>query len=177
MVNEIETKYVLRENGVEYISTSFTRYCSSVDDLAREVESKGEAINQGYLPLDIGEEIASEIGIRIDFQPTETRLRNRAGLCYFTLKGEGDMIRNEVEKEIDTDLLNQYWGYTIGRRVEKFRLNKPYNNQVLEIDLYTNRDLLVVEVEFPTLQQAMSFTALGLDVTANKAYKNKNLAR
>ena len=47
----------------------------------------------------------------------------------------------------------------------------------VEFDVYTDRDLIVAEIEVPSLDMLASLPVLGKDVTEDKRYKNKNLAR
>lgn len=177
MATEIEKKYLLRENGQEYHTHALLEHFASIDSLVDEVETKGQVVKQGYLSLEEGIELANTLGIKVDFDPKEARLRNKVGICYLTIKGEGNLQRRELEAKINSKIFQDYWAATDGRRVEKIRLTKPAGQYDLEVDLYTDRDLIVLEVEFPSTEEANSFAALGLDLTANKDYKNKNLAR
>lgn len=56
------------------------------------------------------------------------------------------------------------------------------NDLIAELDIYSNQleGLSTVEVEFPSLEVATNFQApewFGIDITSNKSYKNKNLAK
>lgn len=181
--SEIEKKYLIRESGLEYATNALLRIYSSVDQLKRDILARGFHIKQGYIPLSKGFELADILGIDIDFNPVEARLRQvtsqrENGVAYFTLKGEGDISRNEVEAELPIELFNKYWQITAGKRIEKVRLKKPFEGYTLEIDVYTDgRDLIVAEVEVPSIEIASKLTPIGLDVTNNPKYKNKNLAK
>ena len=136
----------------------------------------GKSIRQGYRPLGAGTELSDRLGMNVDFTPSEARLRDKAGTLYFTLKGTGGLSRSELEVEVKQNVFNEFWGKTDGRRVEKVRLNVPFKVYTAEIDVYTDRDLVVVEVEVPTVEEANKLPPLGKDVTSDKSYKNKNLA-
>ncbi len=178
MAYEIEKKYLIRENGTDYATEALSQLYLSVQALIKDVLQNGKLIRQGYLPLEKGSELSDSLGMDVDFDPSEVRLRDKAGTFYFiTLKGSGGLSRNELETEIGQDIFNEYWSETEGRRVEKVRLNRPFEGHTAEIDVYTDRDLIVAEVEVPTIQDAERLSALGKDVTNNKAYKNKNLAK
>lgn len=182
MGQEIEKKYLLWENGIDYTDPSFLNVDQeepyhSTQDLRAIVIKEGQTIKQGYLELTLGKKIAEECSLHLDFNPTEARLRDKSGKYTFTIKGEGSLTRNEAEMKIDSELFKKYWSNTSGKRVEKIRLTKPYNGQTLEIDVYTDRDLIVAEIEFPDEISAKHFPALGKDVTEDKNYKNKNLAK
>jgi CYTH domain-containing protein len=174
---EIERKYLIEENGREYAKKSFFRLFSSIDSLRDIVLARGEVIKQGYMSTREGRDLARQLGLKVDFTIKEARLREKAGSFYFTLKSAGNLSRKEKELEIDSDIFNKYWQYTKGKRLEKVRLKLINESRVLEIDVYTDRDLIIVEVEVPTIDEARKLRPVGLDVTAIQKYKNKNLGK
>jgi CYTH domain-containing protein len=191
---EVEVKYLIMEGGKEHIEKGFfilypptdaTReevYRNDSDmiltkALLADVFANGKKIKQGYMPVENGMEIAALIDLEVDFKPSEARLRDKGGKTFLTLKGEGGLTRNEVETEIHKDLFADLWHLTEGRRVEKVRLEKPYGAYKAEIDVYTDRDLIVAEIEVPSEEEAGKLTPIGLDVTEDKRFKNKNLAK
>jgi len=177
MAQEIEKKYLIRENGKDYATFFLSKMFPSIQELKKDVAKNGKSIRQGYLSLDKGMELSDRLGINVDFAPSEARLRDKVGTLYFTLKGSGGLIRNELETNIEQEVFDEYWPKTEGKRVEKIRLNKPFEGYVAEIDVYGDRDLIVVEVEVPSLLDAEKLSPLGKDVTTDKKYKNKNLVR
>lgn len=179
MAREIEKKYLIRENGVEHITETFLQLYSSVDSLKDDALTSGKTIRQGYMSIEKGKKLAAQkLGIDVDFNPGKARLRENVGAFYFTLKGKGGISRNEIESEVSHELFEMYWPDTEGKRVEKVRLEAPYEGYVLEIDVYTDdRDLIVAEVELPTIKAAERLKPVGLDITDNKDYKNRNLAK
>jgi len=177
MGQEIEKKYLLREDGVDYATPYLLALYPSVDLLRQEVLDKGVPIKQGYL-ADF-RELADLVGFNGNFEPTEARLRVKfwEGF-YFTLKGDGSVSRGEFEVGIDSDLFDRYWDKTARRRVEKVRLADEIGGvYTVEFDVYTDRDLIVAEIEVPSLEMLAGLPVLGKDVTEDKKYKNKNLAR
>lgn len=73
------------------------------------------------------------------------------------------------------------WPTTIGKRVEKSRYSIPHGNSVIELDIYEGdlRGLVTAEVEFPSEMAAEPFEApewFAAEVTADRTYKNQNLA-
>jgi len=177
MMNEIEKKYLLRENGEIYASNSLFKYYDSFDLLVKDVFDRGKLIHQGYLPIQVGLELVDILGIDCGFTYLEARLRKIDGNYYFTVKGEGDLARFESEKEIESKLFEQYWPKTKGNRVNKIRLIIPYHKYEAEIDVYTDRDLIVAEIEVPTIENAENLISLGKDITSDRRYKNKNLGK
>lgn len=182
MVKEIERKFLLWENGIDYSDPYFLNlyqeghYHSPVDfkEIVLEI---GEKIKQGYLELELGKTLANKWGISFSFEPIEARLRQEGSKHFFTIKGNGTLTRDEENKQIGEGLFNQYWQSTVGKRVEKIRLKKPYCGQTLELDVYTDRDLIIAEVEFPDEISAMAFQIIGKEITKDDKYKNRNLAK
>jgi len=177
MSKEIEKKYLIRENGVDFFSDSLAEIFPKISELEEEVIEKGKKIRQGYLSLEDGEALAKEVGMNIDFNPVEARLRDKAGKYFLTVKGDGSLTRNEEEKSLDQKVFQNYWSLTEGRRVEKVRLEKSYQGFTAEFDVYIDRDLIVAEIEVPSEQDANNLVPLGKDITSDKSYKNKNLAK
>jgi CYTH domain-containing protein len=177
MAQEIEKKYLIQEKGKEYLAPALFFLYPSIQALKEDVFQNGKLIRQGYLLFGSGLELSNKIGMHVDFAPNEFRLRDKSGALSFTIKGRGELSRNELESEIKRNIFDKYWSRTEGKRVEKVRLDKPFEGHTAEIDVYTDRDLIVAEVEFPTLQDAEIISSMGKDITNDKKYKNKNLAK
>lgn len=181
MGKEIERKFLLRENGVDYTTKKFLKFYSSIDKLKKEAEEKGERIIQGYLPLKTGLNIAKELGFKLDFKAIESRLRMKGNSYYFTLKGDGGLVRDEFpepnKQEIPEKLFEKYWHYTKGKRLEKKRLEKMLDNFNAEIDIYSDRDLIVAEFEVSSVKDLNEVPVLGKDVSDSQKYKNMNLSK
>lgn len=200
MSKETERKFLLREDNSVYITGDFNRFYPlenplpfnlRVDEryapliqLQHAIRSRGVLVKQGYLDLNIGFEIARRLGLEINFNPTEARLRKKNGIYSFTLKDDSEEgskeTRNELERKIEEGLFLRFWPETLGKRIKKARLTLPYPNTGYEVefDLYLDRpDLLIAEIETPTTEEAKNLIALGLDVTGIDKYKNRNLAK
>jgi len=174
---EIERKYLLREDGTDLSTPALKELAPSVNALQAKVLAEGTSIVQGYLSIPTSLLMADLIGLNPDFEPTEARLRRKADDRIFTLKGGEGLARHELEKRVAKEFFEQYWRQTEGRRIAKRRLELPYQGYIAEIDVYTDRDLMVAEVEVLSIEEASSLIALGKDVTTDPRYKNKNLAR
>tara|TARA_Y100000310_G_scaffold190615_1_gene190618 strand:+ start:22298 stop:22831 length:534 start_codon:yes stop_codon:yes gene_type:complete len=177
MVKEIEKKYLLFKDDTDYTSTHFLGLYSSIDELVEDVNANGKPIKQGYLPIEVGQVLAGYVGLNVDFEAAEARLRDKGGELYFTLKGKGGLVRNEAECMLEPEVFGDYWGKTEGNRVEKIRLKIPYQGDPLEIDVYTDRRLIVAEIEVDSVMRAERINPIGRDITEDKSYKNKNLAK
>ena len=91
--------------------------------------------------------------------------------CYFTIKDAGGIQRSHIEREIPSDIFNKFWS-KVSKKLIKKRLTIT-----LEIDVYADRDLSVVEVENDLRILESGVLNLGKDVTEDSRYKNRNLVR
>lgn len=124
-------------------------------------------IRQGYLAIDSG--------------GTEVRLRDQDSSYTLTVKSKGDLVRGEWEAEITEEQFVTWWAATVAKRLEKTRYRVPYGEETIELDVYEGdlAGLVTAEVEFGSIAAAQDFEPahwLSQDVTADKAFKNQNLA-
>lgn len=128
-------------------------------------------IRQGYLMTDEG----------------ELRIRAKNDEYFLTVKGGGDLSRNEWETPIPDWVFQLLWPKTESRSLEKIRYSLNYGDLTLEFDVYLGRlaGLVILEIEFPDKAAAQAFDLkhfqLGADtgaeeVTYDQNFKNKNLA-
>lgn len=116
----------------------------------------------------------------------EIRLRRKVsgGTANFfmTLKSDGALERKEIEVAVSAEQFESFWPATAGRQIEKTRYVGALDHGLhYELDVFHGglKGLLLVEVEFPSVEAANRFKApawFGEDVTGNKGYKNKALA-
>lgn len=111
----------------------------------------------------------------------EKRVRKKGDIYILTEKGEGDLIREEKEIEIDQKTGEMYFEMSKTYIIEKTRYYIPNGKYTIELDIYEGRHkgLIVAEVEFPTEEEAHSFEVpkwFGEDITKDKSYKNMMLA-
>ena len=175
MSKEIERKFLLWEDGKAFYTKEIIRYVT-FENLRHDTLKYGARIRQGYLPVAKGKELTDRL-TTLDFEPSEIRLRSISEKFYLTVKSDGALSREELETELKKVEFDKYWPETKGRRVEKIRSKKHFNELCLEFDVYIDRDLIICEAEFASEKLAKAFESLGLDVTENKKYKNKNLAK
>ncbi|VVB74697.1 Uncharacterised protein [Candidatus Tiddalikarchaeum anstoanum] len=179
---EIENKYLIKNGNKVYFTPLLSKIYESVHALEYKISEEGIVIIQGYLPKEKGLELVLKSRLTLDkLDPNkiaEFRIRQEGTTCYFTIKTDEDNKRIEKTKIIQKSIFGLYWDYTKGLRVEKKRLKQKMGRHMLEFDLYTDRpNLIVAEVEFKTLTESKNFEPLGLDITADKTFKNKNLAK
>ena len=154
MADEIEKKYLVTDSA----------------DIQKMVKSfKTTNITQAYL----------EVG------DTERRVRSKGDKYFYTVKQKKSadgLIRAENEREISKEEFEQGLKEHIGNIIDKTRTKVPLGDDLYaELDIYKGelQGLLSVEVEFPNEEAVGKFQApawFGADVTADKRYKNQNLA-
>ncbi len=112
----------------------------------------------------------------------ELRLR-KMGETYFKTakKTHSSGYREEIEEYITLEEFEKFWPQTAGKRVEKVRYKIPYQDLVIELDIFSghNKGLNLAEVEFDSEEKAKSFSPpawFGEEVTNDSKYKNANLA-
>ena len=119
--------------------------------------------------------------IAFDEKGVEVRVRNINKHFFLTVKGPGNLIRQEIEIEIDHNAFASLESLTFDRQIEKTRYITLYNHEKIEIDVYHKslNGLITAEIEFDTFENSMNFNPpnwFGEEVTYNLNYKNKNLA-
>jgi CHAD domain-containing protein/CYTH domain-containing protein len=127
-------------------------------------------IDQGYLP-----------GTRL----IERVRRVREGdeeRYYRTVKLGAGLVRTEVEEECARELFEALWPLTEGRRVRKRRHVVDDGAWRWELDEFTDRALVLAEVELPSADltaesPAWLLSVMEREVTDDPAYVNANLAR
>ena len=111
----------------------------------------------------------------------EVRVRKKDDTYYLTKKGEGMIVREEIEKEISKSEGEKYFSKIISNLIEKNRYYIKHDEYTIELDIYEGKfkGLIVAEIEFNTLDEAMAFTPptwFGEDISENIEYRNKILA-
>ena len=111
----------------------------------------------------------------------EKRVRQKDNKYYVTEKGEGDMVRQEREREIGKNEAEGLFALSKTYIIEKKRYFIPCGKLTIELDIYGGRHagLVVAEVEFESEEEALSFSPpewFGTDITKDKSYKNMVLA-
>jgi adenylate cyclase len=183
MAKEIEKKFLLMENGKDYSNELTNKLFGSINNLEKLVRAEGVKISQGYLPknsFDKKLQILKQenfLGEEVSFKPELLRLREFGGKYLMTIKGKGFIERDELEFPIPEKLFNNWWKETKGQRVEKIRYEHHYNSLKLEIDCFTDRKLMLLEIEVKTKKAASLLPYFGKDVSETAKYTNMNLAK
>ena len=152
LAREIERKYLLRE------LPAALRQAASLE------------VRQGWLPGTVLRE----------------RLRRVAGdgvvRYYRTVKAGAGLERLEIEEETTPELFDHLWPLTEGRRVVKQRYRRRDRGLTWEVDVFTDRDLVLAEVELPTTATPVELPrwlreSVVREVTGEASYYNVTLAR
>jgi adenylate cyclase len=130
-------------------------------------QSRRFVIEQGYL--------ATESAGR------QVRLRKTGKTTSLTFKVGRASHREERAVKLSQKQFAALWPGTVGRRLRKVRYEIPWDNVMIEIDIYRGRHagLVVAEVEFPNSASCRRFKApwwFGREVTDEKRYSNVRLA-
>lgn len=110
----------------------------------------------------------------------EVRISNRN---HLTVKSGEGLVREENIYEISPEVYRALLPLTIGRQIEKSRfwyLLPDGHTAELDIYLGKNTGLVVVEVEFKSVEDANNFVPpdwFGEDISDKKEYKNSLLAK
>jgi len=151
MVDEIERKWL-----VDKIPFDLNQFDSS-------------EINQAYLGV-------------VDFDNDEIRLRKKKNKYLMTIKKGAGEKRGEAEVEITGEVYKQISSLQNLNWIKKIRYEIPEGKNIIEFDIYHGdlEGLLTAEVEFESLEEEKSYVPknwFGREVTFDKCYKNKYLAR
>ena len=128
-------------------------------------------IDQGYIP---GETLIERL--------RRERHPDGAVKYYRTIKLGSGVQRIEVEDETDRATFEHLWMLTDGRRLTKRRYLVPNGDDVWEVDEFTDRELVLAELEIDHVDARIDIPAwlekvLVREVTDEKAYTNRSLAR
>jgi CYTH domain-containing protein len=101
---------------------------------------------------------------------------------YRTVKVGRGVERIELEDETDERTFAHLWQLTEGRRLRKRRYRAPFGDDEWEIDEFTDRELVLAELEIPTIGYDISIPewlapVLVREVTDEPGYANSALAR
>lgn len=147
-------------------------------EIYHEVLCNGVEIQQGYIhDMQRAKEILDELGIDLDFKPNTIRFRKYGNQYILTVKDRKETKKREVEWELSSKQFKTYWPETKGARVWKKRLIKKIKKRKVEIDAFLDRLLLIAEIEVSNESEMDNLPKLGMDITGNKKWTNKSLAK
>ena len=150
---EIERKYLLATAPPELLNHSASR------------------LEQGYVP---GGSIIERVRRKVDAKGDKKHFR--------TVKLGRGIERIEIEEEVTAELFIALYALTKGRRVRKKRYAIVEGAYTWEIDVFTDRELVLAEVELPSADIRPELPSwlepyVVREVTDEDAYVNVNLAQ
>ena len=146
---------------------------------------KSYEIERKYLVKQVPENLASYPFHEIEqgYLCTEpvVRIRRQDEEYYLTYKSKGLMIREEYNLPLTEDAYFHLREKIDGRLISKRRYLIPLDPYTIELDVFYSPkdDLILAEVEFPSEEDALTFTPpdwFGEDVTNSSLYHNSRLS-
>ena len=146
---------------------------------------KSYEIERKYLVKQVPENLASYPFHEIEqgYLCTEpvVRIRRQDEEYYLTYKSKGLMIREEYNLPLTKDAYFHLREKIDGRLISKRRYLIPLEPYTIELDVFHSPkdDLILAEVEFPSEEDALTFTPpdwFGEDVTNSSLYHNSRLS-
>ena len=146
---------------------------------------KSYEIERKYLVKQVPENLASYPFHEIEqgYLCTEpvVRIRRQDEEYYLTYKSKGLMIREEYNLPLTEDASFHLREKIDGRLISKRRYLIPLDPYTIELDVFHSPkdDLILAEVEFPSEEDALTFTPpdwFGEDVTNSSLYHNSRLS-
>lgn len=154
---EIERKFLLPEISESLVGEGKLQFRSE------------HRIEQTYIALDTDQEL--RVRRIIDLE------NNEMTFTHTFKKGNG-LAREEIEYSISEVIYDQIVQAFDAIPLTKNRITAVWEDRVIEIDCYDQVDLIVVEVEFASLEEANAFVApewFGKDISSEKQYSNKKV--
>lgn len=154
---EIERKFLLPEISESLVEEGNLQFRSE------------HRIEQTYIALDTDQEI--RVRRIIDLETNEMTFTH-------TFKKGNGLAREEIEYSISEVIYDQIVQAFDAIPLTKNRITAVWEDRVVEIDCYDQIDLIVVEVEFNSLEEANAFVApdwFGKDISSEKQYSNKKV--
>ncbi len=149
--------------------------------MSREIERK---FLVNALPEDLSNYSYDKIlqgYLNIQSDDTEMRLRKKDNQYFQTIKNGNGLNREEIEIALTKEQFVVLWPLTKNYRIVKRRYNIPYNNYLIELDIYEDKykGLKACEVEFPSEKAAYQFQPpawVGEEITNEFSLQNNRLA-
>ena len=147
---------------------------------------KSYEIERKYLVKQVPENLASYPFHEIEqgYLCTEpvVRIRRQDEEYYLTYKSKGLMIREEYNLPLTKDAYFHLREKIDGRLISKRRYLIPLDPYTIELDVFHSPkdDLILAEVEFPSEEDALTFTPpdwFGEDVTYSTKYHNSTMSQ
>ena len=144
-------------------------------------------IEKKFIPTNLPEDLDSYKHYKIEQAYLNTapvvRIRKQDDDYFLTYKGSGMMAREEYNLYLNKESYNHLLTKADGNIITKTRFLIPiHDGLTAELDIFEGKfaGMLLVEVEFESVEQANSFVPpewFGDDVTNDKRYHNSYLSK
>ena len=178
-------------NWLEHDFTQLSIYVHAIVRELREVGGEGIEIERKYLlkhvpPETTGAPVAE---MSQGYLPGKTlverlrRVKTPDGTKYLrTIKLGTGLVRTEIEEEASAAVFKRMWPLTKGKRLTKRRFQLADAGHVWEIDVFTDRKLVLAEIELTSAAEEVEIPdwlarCLVREVTGEPEYLNHTLAR
>ena len=133
------------------------------------------------IPFDLSEYPSRKIEQGYLCTEPVVRIRRQDEEYYLTYKSKGLMIREEYNLPLTEDAYFHLREKIDGRLISKRRYLIPLDPYTIELDVFHSPkdNLILAEVEFPSEEDALTFTPpdwFGEDVTNSSLYHNSRLS-
>lgn len=167
---EIERKFLIQEKEKTFYSPI------EINLLRKDIKKNGIKIEQYYLPINQLEKILKQFEIKLKFEPNEIRIRKIDNKFILTFKSKGSEKRHEFEKTISSEDFENL-KKTASKKIEKIRLAKNIQHQIIDFNYFPEQSLIIAEVEFKNLYESKKFKTYMKEITGVDKYKNRNIAK
>lgn len=130
-----------------------------------------QRIDQTYLALDEQQEV--RVRRLVDLSNNEVHHTH-------TFKSGNGLIREEIEYAITPSIYEQLMSGRNLIPLTKNRITAQWGERIVEIDIYDQIQLTVLEVEFDSEEAALTFVPpawFGKDISSERKYSNKKVWR
>ena len=134
------------------------------------LDSPKLVVKQGWIP-----------GKKLKERLRMTSYEDGSARYFRTVKSGSGLVKIEIEEQTNAELFDYLWPLTVGRRVTKLRYLVQEVGFLWEVDVFTDRELVLAEVELPTPESLAPMPAWILpymvrEVTEDSSYSNSSLA-
>lgn len=110
------------------------------------------------------------------------RIRRQDDTYILTYKSEGMLAREEYSLPLTAEAYEHLKPKADGIYISKRRFCIPFGSYTIELDIFEGETapLILAEVEFPSIEEAMAFTPpawFAEDVTQNQRYHNSYISQ
>ncbi len=146
-----------------------------INQLKKDIKTYGKEITQIYLPLELLKNFEELLNFKINFKPSEIKLKKEDKKYYLIIKNNSLTRTNKIKKLISKDIFLEFEKLGL-RNLNKIRMKKIYEEKMIFIDYYPKKSLILGEFQFKNKLEAKKFSWKGKEITNDKNYLPENLS-